>query len=525
MPNFPGLTGYQVPKVIARDRVVSKGVSIPGGLRLSCIVGEGLKEETIVSSAIGGGADGNSACSPTGTGSGRFFRLKSYPVVSGRTELRLNGTLLYGKEDEIDANGFEDVFDYRIDPVTGCIELQGSSIGDQGGKRYSASSLNIGTGVIVDETCGDFDLISVIDDSAPTERWTVKCVSVIRDSNGDPVPGKSKFTLSGSLSGQLRDENGGAILFDSGYKTGTAGAVSGTSDICSDSFVVASSSSFDVGSAVLNAGDSSTGSTDTFQFLGNLVSQGQALVGDTLCIDGYIGIEISEISYNSTTGITTLTLETDSLSTSALDIDWEIRANNIFIDDPSITHNGVTGAPTTAGRFNSSDVGKVLMICGGDSTGKYEITSVTSSRRVRVQKFQDATAGLPDLADDNADGLAETGLTWHLLQDNGVLLFGINEGVVPFSVGDKFFIDISSRVLAKGDTLESRYISETDLNDPEFFNSAEELTAKHGTPSVTNTLSLAAQMAFENGAPGVWAVQAKPALPRRTSPTKCRAPC
>ena len=519
MPNLPGLSGYQTPKVVARDKVVSRGVSVPGGLRLTCIVGEGLREETIVSSATGGGADGSSAASPTGSADGRLFALSSAPVVSGRTELYLNGTLLYGIEDEIDEDAFDKAFDFRVDPETGHIELQGSSIGDQGGKSYSASSLNSGTGVIVDGTCGTFDLVSVIDDSAPAERWTVKCISVIRDTNGDPVPGKAKFTLTGSVSGQLRNASGNPIIFDSNYKTGTTGAVSGTSDVCSDSYVVAISSDFQVGSAVLNSGDASTGSTDTFEFIGDLVTQGQVLVGDTLCIDGYVGIDIEDIEYDSSTGKTTLTLETDSLSTSALGIDWEIRANNLFIDNSAVLHNGVTGAPASSGQFVASDVGKVLMICSGDSAGTYEITNVTSSRRVRLRNFSDSSLGLPTMVDDNSDGLAETGLTWNLLQSNGVLLFGIQERTVPFSVGDKFFIDVESRVLAKGDSLTAKYISESDLNDPEFFESANDLVTKHGTPSVTNSLSLAAQMAFENGAPGVWAVQAKPSLPRRTSQT------
>lgn len=519
MPNFPGQSGYQTPKVVARDRVVSRGVSIPGGLRLPCIVGEGLKEEIVVASARGGGADGSSDCSPTGSGEGRFFELKADTVVSGRTELRLNGTLLYGTEDEIDSLGFEKEFDYRIDPNTGCLELQGASIGDQDGLSYSASSLNTGTGVIIDGTCGAFDLVSVIDESAPSERWTVRCISVIRDSNGDPVPGKAKYTLTGSLSGQLRDENGSAILFDSDYKTGTAGAVSGTDDICADAFIVAESSDFQVGSAVLQAGDNSTQTTNTFEFLGDLVTQGQVLPGDSLCIDGYIGIEIDEIEYDTSTGMTTLTLETDSLSTGALGIDWEIRANDVFVDDPTDVHDGVTGEPATAGEFVASDIGKVLMICSGSSVGKYKIASVTSSRRVRVVSFEDDSVGYPSMADDNADGLAELGLTWHLLQDNGVLLFGINEGSVPFAVGDKFFVDVNSRVLAAGDQLEARYISSLDLNDPEYFTSANELATKHGTPSTSNTLALAAQMAFENGAPGVWAVQAQPALPTRTSQT------
>ncbi len=55
------------------------------------------------------------------------------------------------------------------------------------------------------------------------------------------------------------------------------------------------------------------------------------------------------------------------------------------------------------------------------------------------------------------------------------------------------------------------------MNDPEFFTDIDELTAKHGSPSVTNRLSLGAQIAFANSPPGVWAVQTAPAVPRRTS--------
>jgi hypothetical protein len=64
--------------------------------------------------------------------------------------------------------------------------------------------------------------------------------------------------------------------------------------------------------------------------------------------------------------------------------------------------------------------------------------------------------------------------------------------------------------------LEARYIAEIDLEDPEFFVDANALFLKHGFPSETNTLSLGASMAFENGAFGVLALQAKPPLPRRT---------
>lgn len=519
MPNIPGTSGFLQPDVFVRDRVISRGVTIPGGLRLACVMGEGLREETVVISAVGNGQDGDATCSPTGEASGRFFRLQNAPVISGRTELRLNGALLNGTEEEIDAGSFDKQFDYRLDITTGCIELQGASIGDQDGKSYSASGLNVGNGIIVDGTCGDFDLVSVIDSDAPAERWTIRAIGVVRDTNGDPIPGLATFTATGSVSGQLRDANGQPFLFTSSYYTGTSGAVSGNEDPCADGFVVASDDGFALGSAVLVAGDASTSTTDQFEFTGDLITQGQVLPGDELCIDGYIGIEIDEIEYDSGTNTTTLILATDSLSTGITNVPWEIRATNLFIDNPTINHNATTGVPATEGSFSSSDVGKVLMICSGTSTGTYRIDNVTSSRRLRVSQLNDSTLGFPELSDDNDDGLAETGLEFHILETNGVLLFGLKEGSVPFEVGDKFFIDVDSRVLAENDTLEARYIAETDINTPEFFTSAIELSQKHGRESVTNTLALGARLAFENGAPGVFAIQTRPAIPRRTSVT------
>lgn len=520
MANIPGLSGYVQPGVHARDRVISQGVSIPGGTRIVCIIGEGLKERVLVASAVGGGADGSDDCSPTGDAGGRFFDIGATSLVSGRTEVYVNENLLYGTEDTIDENSFDGQFDFRIDTNTGCLELQGASIGDQDGKKYSASSLNVGNGVIVDGTCGTFDLISVIDETAPAERWTVRCVGVLRDSNGDPIPGKATFTLTGSLSGQLRDGAGQPILFHSSYVTGSAGGVSGNDDECSDGFVVASDSGFAVGSASVKAGDSTTDTTDQFVFDGDLVTQGQALAGDFLCVDGYTGIEILDIEYDSDDDETTVTLVTDSLDSTISDTEWEIRAVNLFVDDTTVVHDPTTGLPTTDGNFVGGDVGKVVMICSGDSAGRYTISAVTSTRRVRVHLLDDEDTGFPaGLIDDNADGLAEAGLTWHLLEENGVLLLGIQEGTVSYDVGDKFFIDVNSRVLATGDELKVRYIDEADVNDPEFFTSASALYNKHGTPSLTNALSLGAQLAFENSAPGVLALQAKPPISRRTSQT------
>src|SRR5690606_9074295 len=103
--------------------------------------------------------------------------------------------------------------------------------------------------------------------------------------------------------------------------------------------------------------------------------------------------------------------------------------------------------------------------------------------------------------------------------NNGVLQFAITEGSVPFQEGDVFVIQVQGGALVAGDTLSARYISQLDLNDPELFTDLNRLIAKHRQPSITNRLSLSAQLSFANGTPGVFALQSKPSLPRRISYT------
>lgn len=528
MANIPGISGFIQPGAFARDRVVSRGVSIPGGIRIVCVMGEGLREEVIVASAIGSGQDGNADCSPTGSGDGRFFSIQNAPVVSGRTEVRLNGSLLFGKEETIDGSGFSREFDFRLDPETGCIELQSAVIGDQDGKGFSAASSNIGTGILVeDSVC---ETLGVLDDSAPSERWTIKCVSVVRDSNGDPIPGLATFTASGSVSGQVYDASGSPLTFNSSYFTSSSGAVSANLSPCEDGFVVASGDSsgtvFPQGRVDMRDGDTTLDTTDKFVVpSADLVAQGQVVPGDYLCLDGYVGHEIESVEMSGDD--TVITLVSDSLGPAdpAWDeadfYDWEIRATNILIDDPSVDHDPISGEPDEQGSFTSGDVGKTVRICPGNNFGGglFIVDSVTSTRRVRLVQLEDSTASFEDMEADSVTGYGDSGLTFHMLQNNGVILIGIQEGGTSFEVGDKFFVDVSSRALSSGDTLEARYIYEGDLNDPEFFTDANDLAIKHGFVSETNTLTLGSQMAFENGAPGVLAVQCKPPVPRRTSVT------
>lgn len=313
MPNFPG-SSNALPGVYTLVETYSSGLSIPSGVRLAVIMGEGARRETIVVSANGGGNDGlDSTYSGTNGADGRHFLLDAPPVVSNRTILYKNGIPLVGLEGTIDGTAFSTDYDYKLDISNGQIELQRAFLVDQGGQRWSASALNQGNGTI--------SSLSLIDVNAPSETWTVRCSSVLRDGYGDPIDGYAKFIAVGSVSGNL--------------------------------------------------------------------------------LDGY--------------------------------------GNQVF----------------------------------WQSNGE--------------------------------------------IVDNTVLQFAINEGSTAFREGDAFTIEVDSGVLAIDDSLVATYIAEVDIDDLEFFTDLDELTLKHGSPSLTNRLSLGAELTFANGTPGVWTCQTAPAVPRRTS--------
>jgi len=314
MANIPGLAGYSSPGAFSRVRTFRRGVSIPGGLRILAIIGLGEAEETVVLSAEGSGADGvNPDYAGSSATDGRHFVLSKTSLIPKRTTLLLNSIPLTGLEETINTDPFDSRYDYRMETSTGRVELQRASLSDQGGTFASPGSGNVGDGSVT--------TVELIDANAPTETWTLRATSVIRDAYGDPVPENTVFTATGSETGQPTDAYGAPIVFIS-------------------------------------------------------------------------------------------------------------------------------------------------------------------------------------------DGTA---------RDNGILRVAITEGSVPFERGDRFTIIVSSRVLAEGDLLEARYIATEDLLDPVFFVDAHKLYAKHGTPSVTNTLSLGAELAFANGAFGVLALQTRPPIARRTT--------
>ncbi len=106
---------------------------------------------------------------------------------------------------------------------------------------------------------------------------------------------------------------------------------------------------------------------------------------------------------------------------------------------------------------------------------------------------------------------------------NGVLSFAVYETKVnnvvttPFREGDSFTIKVASGVLVRSDSLTINTIPTTNLNDPVLLQGLGDVVTKHGFPSLTNNLSLGAQLAFSNAAPAIIGVQAKPPMPRRKS--------
>lgn len=319
MANIPGANNV-LPGVFTNIVTQSRGVSLPGGTRLVAMLGEGSTDEVLVAQAVGGGNDGlNSTYSSTSGADGRHFQLTYFPIISNRVTLFKNGIPLVGLESLIDNNSFSNKYDYRIDISSGRIELQKAQIVDQGGSFYVPLSTNVGDGYLSN--------LELLDNNAPPETWTIRCVSVQRNALNQPIAGTAKFLAFGSISGAKLDANGNPVVW---------------------------------------------------------VANGQTV-------------------------------------------------------------------------------------------------------------------------------------------SNGVLEFAISEttvlgnAVAPFREGDGFVIRVSSGVLVQNDTLTANYIPSSFLNDPVLLQGMNDVVARHGVPSLTNNLSLGAQLAFSNVAPALITVQCAPSVPRRRS--------
>jgi hypothetical protein len=211
MANIPGANNV-LPGVFTDIVTQSRGVAVPGGIRLTAMIGEGSTDEVLVAQAVGGGSDGlNSSYSSTSGSDGRHFQLTNFPVISNRTTLFKNGIPLVGLEALIDGNPFSSKYDYRIDIDTGRIELQKGYIVDQGGSLYLPLSTNVGDGYI--------SSLSLLDSNAPPETWSIRCVSVQRNALNQPITGTAKFLAFGSVSGAKLDANGNPIVWISNGQT------------------------------------------------------------------------------------------------------------------------------------------------------------------------------------------------------------------------------------------------------------------------------------------------------------------
>jgi hypothetical protein len=216
--NIPGSGGSVLPGTFTDVVTQSRGASIPGGVRIAAIIGEGSRSEVIVSSALGGGSDGfNSTYTSTSGADGRHFVLSTAPVISNRTSLFRNGLPLVGLEEVPSSSAFSSAYDYRIDIDTGRIEMQKAFLQDLGGAFFTASTLNVGDGYIANLTLSDVN--------APSETWTIKCVSVQRTPLNAPIAGTAKFVAFGSISGQKLDANGNPVFWIANGTSATNGVL------------------------------------------------------------------------------------------------------------------------------------------------------------------------------------------------------------------------------------------------------------------------------------------------------------
>lgn len=219
MPDIPGATNA-LPGVFTLVQTQSASVSIPGGSRVTAMIGQGQTNATIVAQAQGGGQDGlNDTYTSTTGADGRHFILGQAPVIVNRTTLFKNGIPLVGMESLITPTttfGFQ--FDYLIDSSTGEILLQASHIVNQGGANYVPLSTNVGLGTI--------NGLTLVDVDDPPETWTIRCVAVQRNAMNQPIGGTAQFIAIGSVSGAQADANGNPIIWIANGQTVSNGILS-----------------------------------------------------------------------------------------------------------------------------------------------------------------------------------------------------------------------------------------------------------------------------------------------------------
>lgn len=253
--NIPGINTRIQPNVISRVRTRQRVNAAAGGLRTVAIIGEGETEETVISPALGGGADGvNPDYSGNNTPDGRHFQLSKTALTPKRTSVLKNGIPLVVLEGTIDSDSFDSRYDVRVEPTTGRIQLQDARLVDVGSdgsttQYYTPRSSNIGDGA------PQLTQASLVDTNAPAETWTLRVVSIVVDGSGDPVPGEATLTLTGSTSGQINDANGNPITWGSDGYVVSNGILSFAVTEGTSAFRVGDRFTIEVDSGVLEAGD------------------------------------------------------------------------------------------------------------------------------------------------------------------------------------------------------------------------------------------------------------------------------
>ena len=75
----------------------------------------------------------------------------------------------------------------------------------QGGNNYLPFSGNVGQGLI--------NNLTLVNTTAPSETWTIKCIFVQTDTSGNPLPNTAKFVAIGSISGEQRDAYSNTVIW------------------------------------------------------------------------------------------------------------------------------------------------------------------------------------------------------------------------------------------------------------------------------------------------------------------------
>jgi len=579
MANIPGISGYVQPGTFARDRVVSRSVSVPGGLRTLALMGFGETTFTLVLGAQGSGQDGNAT--PSGASrNGRFFTIPNAPLVAGRTKILLNGQELaiiekaFGSSDTVEKG-----YQAQLDIEKGILGLQPASFADQSGSLYSANSSNIGDGEVQTGSVSELEELAILDENTPEETWTLRCVSVTKDSLGANIKGKAKFSLTGSVSGQLKDSNGNAYLFSDTFKEGSAGSVYKNTDLATsggyelmdgtnregadgiasdkagawvlgtsttdtsfkhiaiplDSTLISTTGTDDddsfvdrvqVGDFLVTSSGAAGQATAGFHKITKIIKKVQDDMMDASIANhndkGYLVLELeTSIDVDGTIALDACNESLD-LSSTSVGIDFTHTQWGIVGDAFKLVATNAYVDTSAVDLFDSNDLNKVLLTTGTIEK-RYSVKSITqpgfgqTHSVLRVAEYGNEDSAFANIAAD------ETGLTYSLVETNEVLTVGIDgiSGSVSsaFSVGDKFTIKVTSKTLKKNDALEARCIPSLNVNDPQLFVEAADLFTKHGTTTVENTIALGSQIAFENGAPAILATQCKPSVPRKTEET------